>query len=341
VRRRARENGLLYPPDPGAGEQSQLGGNVATNAGGPHAFKYGVTGAWVTGIEAVVPRGEIVRFGGQVRKDVAGYDLCSLLVGSEGTLGIVTAVNLRFIPAPEAALPVIACYDSEQVGCHAVQACLASGVVPAAVEYLDEDAIDIVRDAFPRPFPAGTRFAVIAEADGTAAEAEAGQRELAEALGDGAIDVGRPTNHPDITALWRWREGVGLAADAALGGKVSEDIAVPVDRLPEAIAAIRGIARRHRLRSCSWGHAADGNLHATFLFRPDDAHASRRALEAAHELFAAAVEMGGTISGEHGIGLVKAGQLRRQWVPRALELHAELKALFDPKGLLNPGKKAS
>ena len=340
VRRRARENGVLYPPDPGAGEQSHIGGNVATNAGGPHAFKYGVTGAWVTGIEAVLAPGEIVRVGGQVRKDVAGYDLRSLLVGSEGTLGIVTAVSLRFVPAPEAALPVIACYDDVQAGCAAVQACLVSGIVPSAIEYLDEDAVEIVRGAFPGPLPAATRFVVIAEADGTAAEAEAGQRELAEALGEGAIEIRQATTRADIEALWRWREGVGLAADAALGGKVSEDIAVPVDRLADAIAATRDIAQRHAVRSCSWGHAGDGNLHATFLFASDDDGARSRALAAAEELFAAAVDLNGTVSGEHGIGLAKAGQLRRQLAPRALELHAQLKAVFDPKGLLNPGKKA-
>jgi glycolate oxidase subunit GlcD len=339
LRRRARENGLLYPPDPGAGEQSHIGGNVATNAGGPHAFKYGVTGAWITGIEAVLAPGELVRVGGHVRKDVAGYDLRSLLVGSEGTLGIVTAVTLRFIPAPEAALPVIACYDDERAGCDAVQACLASGVVPAALEYLDQDAVEIVAGAFPEPLPARTRFVAIAEADGTAAEAQAGQGELAEALSDGAIEIRRPAARRDIAALWRWRDGVGLAADAVLGGKVSEDIGVPIDRLFEAIAATREIAGRHGLRSCSWGHAGDGNLHSSFLFDRDDEHARRRAADAAQELFAAAVRLEGTISGEHGVGAAKAGQLRRQWPSRAVELHAAVKASFDPKGLLNPGKK--
>jgi glycolate oxidase subunit GlcD len=341
MRRIARENGLLFPPDPGAAEQSHIGGNVATNAGGPHAFKYGVTGAWVTGLEAVVAPGRIVRLGGVMRKDVAGYDLRSLLIGSEGTLGIVTAVSLRFIPAPETALPLVASYPDEQTGCDAVLACLGSGVVPAALEYLDADAIQIVRAAFPGPLPDRTRFVVIAEADGSPPEARAGRDELAEALEPGALEVGQPDSSRDVEALWRWRDGVGLATDAFLGGKVSEDIAVPIEALAQAIAGTRAIAARHGLHSCSWGHAGDGNLHSSFLFDRRDEGARRRAAAAAEELFALAGGLGGTISGEHGIGLVKSGFLRTQWSPIAIELHERVKRTFDPKGLFNPGKKAA
>lgn len=340
VHRLARENGLYYPPDPGAAESSQIGGNVATNAGGPHAFKYGVTGAWVTGVEAVVPPGRIVRFGGPVRKDVAGYDLRSLLIGSEGTLAIVTAAHLRFIPAIEARYPVLGFYRDARAGAAAVEACMVSGVVPAALEYLDEEAVEIVRPSFPAPMPEGPCFAVIAEADGSEAEAAAARLALAEALSEGALDVTRPVGAREIDALWRWREGVGLAADAALGGKVSEDIGVPVERLADAVEGTREIGRRHRLATCSWGHAGDGNLHSTFLFSREDEDARTRATAAAEELFALANQLGGTVSGEHGVGLVKAGQLRRQWSGTAVDLHLEIKRMFDPKGLLNPGKKA-
>ncbi len=340
VQRLARENGLYFPPDPGAAEQSQIGGNVATNAGGPHAFKYGVTGAWVTGVEAVVPPGHVVRVGGPVRKDVAGYDLCSLLVGSEGTLGIITAVMLRFIPAIEARYPVLGFYPDARAGAAAVEACLASGVVPAALEYLDEEAIEIVRQAFPAAMPVEPCFAVIAEADGSKREASDARRVLAEALSDGALAVEEPAGIREIEALWRWREGVGFAADAVYGGKVSEDIGVPVDRLADAIEGTREIGRRRGLATCSWGHAGDGNLHATFLFSREDADARTRALAAAEDLFELTEQLGGTISGEHGVGLVKAGQLHRRWNASAVELHRKLKHLFDPANLLNPGKKA-
>ncbi len=340
VQRLARENGLYFPPDPGAAEQSQIGGNVATNAGGPHAFKYGVTGAWVTGLEVVVAPGEVVTVGGPVRKDVAGYDLCSVLVGSEGTLAVITAVHLRFIPAVESRFPVVAFFADVAAGARAVEACFASGVVPAALEYLDEAAMEIVRDAFPAVVPAPPPFAVIAEADGSREEALAGQALLAEALGEGALKVLVPTEKGEIDALWRWREGVGIAADAARGGKVSEDIVVPVERLGEAIEGTRAIAGRHRVETCNWGHAGDGNLHATFLFSRGDEEAVTRATAAAEELFEMAVELGGTISGEHGIGLVKGGHLRRNLPAEALRLQAGVKELFDPRGLLNPGKKA-
>jgi glycolate oxidase subunit GlcD len=341
VQRLARENGLYFPPDPGAAEQSQIGGNVATNAGGPHAFKYGVTGAWVTGLEAVVPPGRIVRFGGAFRKDVAGYDLKSLLIGSEGTLGIITAVNLRFIPAPERRFPVLGFYPDARAGAAAIDCAMGSGIVPAALEYLDNEAVEIVRGSFPGKLPSRSCFALIAEADGGEAEARRGRDALMEALSEGGLGISAPTERREIDELWGWRDGVGLVADAALGGKASEDIAVPVERLAEAVEGTREIGRCHKLATCSWGHAGDGNLHSTFLFDRADTAAGERAAAAARELFALAVELGGTISGEHGVGLVKAGQLGRQWNEAGLDLHDGIKELFDPPGLLNPGKKAS
>src|SRR5581483_1183565 len=153
LRRRARENGLFYPPDPGSAEQSQLGGNIATNAGGPHAFKYGVTGAWITGLEVVLAPGELIKLGGPIRKDVAGYDLKSLLIGSEGTLGIVTAAWVKLIPAPEATLPLAALYPDTETGCAAIESAYASGVIPAALEYLDAGAVKATKGAFPVRLP--------------------------------------------------------------------------------------------------------------------------------------------------------------------------------------------
>jgi FAD/FMN-containing dehydrogenase len=323
IARRARENGLLFPPDPGAAESSQLGGNIATNAGGPHAFKYGVTGHWVTGVEAVLAPGEVIRVGGPVRKDVAGYDLRGLLVGSEGTLGIVTAAHLRFVPAPAATFPVVAAFPTVRGGCEAIDAVLGSGVVPAAIEFLDGRTVA----AAPPPFPADGAMLVLCEA-----ESEADRDEIVEALGAGAMT-------PPARELWRWREGVSHGVTAARGAKLSEDVAVPVERLGEAIERVLEIGARHDLEACSWGHAGDGNLHATFLLDPGDAAQRARADAAAQDLFALARELGGTVSGEHGIGLLKQGQLRAQWPPAAVEAHRAIKRALDPKGLFNPGKK--
>ena len=339
LRRRARENGLLYPPDPGSHEQSQLGGNIATNAGGPHAFKYGVTGAWITGLEFVLAPGELVRVGGPIRKDVAGYDLKSLMIGSEGTLGIVTAAWVKLIPAPEAALPLAAFYPDTATGCAAIEAAFASGVVPAAIEYLDEGAIEATRGAFGVDIPADARFMVIVDADGTKTEASYIRNELGEVLSEDAILIHAPTATSEINALWRWRDGASIAVTAQRGGKVSEDIVVPVDCLERAIDATIEIGRRHDLPACSWGHAGDGNLHSTFMIDLDDPAELERAEAAAEDLFALAVELGGSVSGEHGIGVVKNGQVERQWAPAAVAMHEAIKRTFDPKGLLNPGKK--
>jgi glycolate oxidase subunit GlcD len=339
LRRRARETGLLFAPDPGAAEQSQLGGNIATNAGGPHAFKYGVTGAWVTGLEVVLAPGELAQVGGAVRKDVAGYDVKSLLIGSEGTLGVVTAAWLKLIPAPEAALPLAAVYPDAESGCAALLAVLANGLVPAALEYLDEGALHATKAAFPAEIPPQARFMLIAEADGSADEAERLRSELFEVLRDRAAAIHAPTERSEIAALWRWRDGASLGVTARRGGKVSEDIVVPVERLCEAIERIVEIGASHQLPACSWGHAGDGNLHATFMIDREDRAELMRAELAAQELFALAVELGGSVSGEHGLGLVKGGALALQWGPAAIATHEAIKRALDPKGLLNPGKK--
>ncbi len=339
VARLARENGLLFGPDPGAAEQSQIGGNIATNAGGPHAFKYGVTGTWVTGLELVLAPGELVAIGGVARKDVAGYDIKSLIVGSEGTLGIVTAAWLKLVPAPEARLPIVGFYASAEAGCQAVAAVFASGLVPAALEYLDEGALAAAGSWFPDTLPRATAFMLIAEADGSAVEAQRLRAELSDALAGGALAVHAPQSERAISELWRWRGGASLAIRARRGGKVSEDIVVGVERLAEAIAATREIGARHRLPACSWGHAGDGNLHATFMIDPADPDELARAEQASAALFALAAEMGGSVSGEHGLGLTKRGALARQWPPAAVALHEAIKRTMDPKGLLNPGKK--
>ena len=337
LRRIVRQSGLFFPPDPGAAEQSQIGGNIATNAGGPHAFKYGVTGAWVTGLEAVLPPGEIVSLGGAIRKDVAGYDLKSLLIGSEGTLGIVTAAWLRLLPAPEASYPVAAFYPSAEQGCAAIEAVLGNGLVVAALEYLDGSTLQAAGPAFPAPVPSAAGFLVVAEADGSEAEAAGVRAVLLDVLGDQALDVHAPEETAAIDALWRWRDGVSIAVSAQLGGKVSEDIVVPLDRLAEAIDQTLAIGSRHGLSACSWGHAGDGNLHATFLVSLESIDELERAQAASEELFVLAVSLGGSVSGEHGVGVVKRG--RQGWSPKTAALMTAVKDAFDPRGLMNPGKK--
>lgn len=336
VQRLARENGLMFAPDPGASEQSQIGGNVATNAGGPHALKYGVTGAWVTGLEVVLAPGELVQIGGWARKDVAGYDLTSLQIGSEGTLGVITAVRLRLLPAPEARAPLVVFLRDRAQGCAAMLDVMAAGIQPSALEFLDGETLEIVASAYPGTAPLEAGFALLVEVDGSRRETDAQRHALVELLAERAVAIDEPT---DTDALWRWRDGFNPATTAVRGGKVSEDVAFPVERLAEGLERFAEIAARHRLRSCAWGHGGEGNVHATVLVDP----ANERELDAARAvgegLFAAVAELGGSIAAEHGVGRLKRGLLGLQWDERAVELHDQIKRAFDPKGLLNPGAK--
>jgi glycolate oxidase subunit GlcD len=339
VIRLGRESGLLFPPNPGAVEQSQIGGNVATNAGGPRAFKYGVTGNWVTGLEVVVAPGELIRVGGARRKDVAGYDLRGLFVGSEGTLGIVTSVWLRFVPAPAASLRLATFYEGAAAGCAAIERLVGNGVVPAALEYADEGAVEIGRPSFPGGLAPAARFAVLIELDGSQADVAAQRAETLEALADGAVATVVAADAREGAELWRWRDGLSSAVTAVRGGRLGEDIVVPLDRLEDVIAEVVRIAARHGLDACSWGHAGDGNVHANFLVGAHDVQAQRAAGAAAVELCDYAVSIGGSISGEHGIGWLKRGRLERHQGPVVAGIHAAIKAALDPKNLLNPGKK--
>jgi glycolate dehydrogenase FAD-linked subunit len=339
VRRVARESGLLFAPDPGAAEQSQIGGNIATNAGGPHAYKYGVTGKWVTGLEVVVAPGEVVQLGGPLRKDVAGYDLKQLLIGSEGTLGVITAAWLRLIPAPEAAWPVVGFFDGVAGGASAIERVVGSGLPVAALEYLDSETMRYAGATFPGEVPAGA-FAVLVEADGSHKEAARIRADVLEVLGEDALALYAPETATEITTLWRWRDGIALVVDVQRGGKASEDIAVPLDRLGEAIEESLEVGRRFGVPTASWGHAGDGNLHTTFLLDGNDERELALAPQLSEALFELALRLGGTISGEHGVGFVKRNWLERQLGSRAFELHSAIKRAFDPKNLFNPGKKA-
>lgn len=336
VQRLARENGLMFAPDPGASEQSQIGGNVATNAGGPHALKYGVTGAWVVGLEVALAPGELVQLGGWARKDVAGYDLKSLMIGSEGTLGVITAVRLGLLPAPEAAIAVVAFLRTRAEGCEAMLAVQAAGVQASALDFADGETLQMVAGSYPGTVPDSAGFAVLAEVDGTLAQTEAQREGLLEVLREAAIAIEEPG---PSAALWRWRDGFNGVVTGVRGAKVSEDVVFPVEHLAKGLERFEQIGARHGLRSCAWGHGGEGNVHATVLVDPTREDELDAAEAVAEELFALTVSLGGSITGEHGVGWLKRGRLAAQWPARALELHEQIKHAFDPKGLLNPGKK--
>ncbi len=349
LHRRVREVGLRYPPDPGAGASSHIGGNLATNAGGPHAFGHGVTRAWVLGVEAVLAPGELVQIGGPTRKDVAGYDLTSLLVGSEGTLGVITAAWLRLVPPPTAEQLVLGLFPSVEAAQAGIAGALTCGAVPVSLELLDGGALQDAGatlpiegasaewGALPDPTSAVLLFANL---EGDLVEATAARGDaLVDAWQEAGATWTAVPQPATASALGEWRANVSGAVAARRGGKLSEDVAVPTDRVGELLRGSAAIAARHSLEHAAWGHAGDGNLHCTYLFDPTDDARLERANAAADDLFALAISLGGTVSGEHGLGRLKNGFLSAQWDPAAVAAHQAIKAALDPKDLFNPGRK--
>ena len=331
--------GLFYPPDPGSLDWCTLGGNVAENAGGPRAVKYGVTRDYILGLQIAMPSGELLRIGKQTIKGVAGFDLVGLLVGSEGLLAIVTEVTTKLLPLPRAVETALALFRSTEAGIHAVSAALAHGLLPRALEFLDEAAIAASRVAnAPFQFPDGVGAAVLLEVDGNdphACRSELNQ--LGElCLKGGAVDVLVAQNSSQRRELWATRRQVSINLKALHPRKLSEDIVVPRSRIAEAVARVQAIGKRHGLAVACYGHAGDGNFHANVLY---DTDADKPRVDAAvADMLRLSLELGGTLTGEHGVGLAKKEFLELEQGSAVVALQKRLKAVFDPSGLLNPGK---
>jgi glycolate oxidase len=330
---------LFYPPDPSSLDWCTLGGNVAENAGGPRALKYGVTRDYILGLEVALPSGELVRLGKQTIKGVAGFDLVSLMVGSEGLLGVVTEITVKLLPLPRAVETALCLFGSTDQASRAVSVVLDQGFLPRALEFIDDAAIAASHAAkAPFRFPAGAGAALLVEVDGS--EAESCQNEIGR-VGEvcaqhGAIDVLVAQGESQRRDLWNTRRQVSVNLKALHPRKLSEDIVVPRSRIPEAVAGVQAIGRAHGLAVACYGHAGDGNLHANVLFdRPDE---RPRVDAAVAEMLRMAVRLGGTITGEHGVGLAKKEFLGLEQAPEVIALQRRLKTLFDPTGLLNPGK---
>ncbi len=329
--------GLFYPPDPNSWEWCTLGGNVAENAGGPRALKYGVTRDYVIGLEWVLPDGEQVRVGRQTIKGVAGYDLVGLFVGSEGTLGVATEITLQLIPLPRHVKTALVVFDSVLAAARAVSAVLAAGLLPRTLELIDDVALRAV-DGRGFHFPPGSGAALIVEVDGNAEEgllAELAQlAALCEAGGAKQVLVAQDASQRE--RLWGARRAISPALRTLARAKVSEDIAVPRSRIADFIEQFRAIGAQLGLTVATYGHAGDGNLHANILY--DGPHERAKVEQAIERMLRLTVEMGGTITGEHGVGYAKRGYLALEQPEPLLRLQARLKGLLDPSGLLNPGK---
>ena len=332
--------GLFYPPDPQSLAESSIGGNIAECAGGPRAFKYGVTRRYVLALEAVLPDGQVIRTGSKAVKNVVGYDLTQLLVGSEGTLAIVTEATLRLVPRPPAVATLRACFADVAAAALGVSAVLRRRVVPAALELVDQDSLDAVAGYLgERLAPEGTGALLLIEVDGVAEAVAAEAALVAEACRQaGALEVLLADNDQQRDQLWRVRRALSYALRPIAPRKINNDVVVPRGRVPELFALVERLRQRHRLRMPCFGHAGDGNIHVNIMIDPADADQLARAERAVAELFAGVVALEGSISGEHGIGVSKAPYLGLELSPPAIALMRRVKRAFDPEGILNPGK---
>lgn len=332
--------GLFYPPDPASLAQCAIGGNVAENAGGPRAFKYGTTRRYVLALEAVLPTGEVLRTGSACVKNVAGYSLTDLLVGSEGTLAILTEITVRLVPKPAAVRTLSATYASIDAAARAVGAIVARGVVPSTLEIIDAASLDAVQAHLGRALaPAGTAALLVTEVDGSIAAVAYDAALVVEASkAAGATSLGEAATAEEREALWEARRELSYALRRLAPRKINHDVVVPIGRLPELYALVDELRRRHSLLTAAFGHAGDGNIHVNFLVDPADAAVMARAEDAERALFTGVVALGGSITGEHGVGYAKAKYLGLQLSADEIALMARLKHAFDPAGILNPGK---
>jgi glycolate oxidase len=333
--------GLFYPPDPASLRQSVIGGNVAECAGGPRAFKYGVTKQYVLGLEAVLPTGEIVRTGGKTVKNVVGYDLTQLLVGSEGTLAIITEITLRLIPKPPAHATIRATFDSVTRAVDAVERLIQARVVPATMELVDRGSLDAVATALKvrSLAPEGTNAILLIECDGlTSQVAEEASRVMQACRDAGSSEVRQAGDEAERAELWRVRREISLSLKTIAPLKFNHDIVVPKAQVPAFFDLIGDIVKKYRLRIPCFGHVGDGNIHVNIMVSPDDADEIARAHAAEKVLFRGVVLLGGSITGEHGIGFSKAPYLGYELSPETIALMKRVKQAFDPHGILNPGK---
>lgn len=340
--RRAATDGLLYAPDPGSRTVATVGGNVATCAGGLRGLKYGVTRNYVLGLEVVLPTGEVIRTGGRLWKDVAGYDLTRLLTGSEGTLGVITEVTVALLPAPATSRTGVAYFPTLADAGRAVSAVIQAGMLPATLEFLDATCIGAVEDFAGLGLRRDAGALLLFGEDGESDAVERALARIAElATGHGAMEVTVAREAAESEALLAARR-CSLPALSRLGSlTVLEDATVPRPRLAEMVDRIDAIAAKYQLLIGTFGHAGDGNLHPTCVLDPEDTEAVDRTHLAFGDIFAAAIELGGTITGEHGVGAAKLPYLEGLLGADQLALLRRIKSAFDPAGILNPGKLGS
>lgn len=334
-------HGFFFPPDPASSTVCTLGGNVATNAGGIRGAKYGVTRDYVMGLEVVLPDGRIMRIGSRCMKSASGYDLTRLFVGSEGTLGVITEIILKINPKPTAFKTVLASFASLKDAGQAITDIMHSGIVPSVLEVLDENSIKVLREHANMNLPEVMAM-ILVETDGyTEAETSYQMGKLIEVFRKNSVtDIRVADTADEAEELWKARKSVGSTAGQLRANSVSEDVTVPMSKVPDLLTGISIIVRKYDLPFVIFGHAGDGNLHPRIMYDRSDPDNVTRLSKAVDEIFKLTCNLGGTLTGEHGIGLSKAPYMTLEHDPVAIDVMRSIKILFDPNNILNPGKMA-
>ena len=332
------QKGLMYPPDPASLKFCTLGGNAAECAGGPSAVKYGVTRDYIIGCEAVLPTGAVITTGVRTEKGVTGYDLTHLLIGSEGTLAVFTKLILRLLPLPEAKKTFLLLFDSIEQAVDLVAKLLAEGIMPCTLEYMDQTALRIIRDRLPTPLPEATRALLLLELDGSRKEVRHQSQRLHTFLRNRPLTLLEAKNDAEREELWLARRAISPATFALKPHKISEDVVVPRSKIPDLVRLTTKLARDLALTILTFGHAGDGNIHVNIMLDKNNPEEYSRGREAKKQLFEEVMKLGGTLSGEHGIGTTKAPFLPLEITPATMSLMQDIKRLFDPNNILNPGK---
>jgi glycolate oxidase len=332
--------GLFYPPDPSSIKHSTIGGNIACNAGGPRCLKYGVTGDYVLGLTVVLADGRVLQCGGKLIKDVVGYDLKALFTGSEGTLGVITEALLRLVARPKAACTALVEFEKLEDASRTVNAILSAGMLPATLEIMDETAIACIEEAMHLGLPLDVEATLLIETDGM--EADTPQREI-EAIAEicqacGARQVRVAKDEAERSSLWKARRSISPALARKAPNKLGEDITVPRSAIPEAIRQIKEISARYMLPIVIFGHAGDGNLHPNILFDKRDPEQWKKVEQMVTEEFDIALRLGGTLSGEHGVGALKRPYIGIALGEVSIDIQKYIKKVLDPLNILNPGK---
>ena len=338
LQRELQRRKLFYPPDPASMNFCTIGGNVAENAGGARAVKYGVTKDYVMGLEAVLPDGRLIKTGVKTAKGVVGYDLTGLLVGSEGTLAVITKIRLKVLPLPEEVITLMVFFKELEKSGVAVTQIITAGIIPRTLEFLDRETIMAIENYKPIGLPGDIDAMLLIELDGHPSVITRDAEKISEICGHLDGEVTMAENEAAREKLWEARRAVSPALFHIAPTKINEDIVVPRNRLPEMLRILRGLSENTGIRIVNFGHAGDGNIHVNLMVDRNNREEYEKARKLVGDIFRATLELGGTISGEHGVGLTKKEYITMEIQPYELELMKKIKAVFDPKNILNPGK---